>query len=220
MPFCLTFGWFYIILVLTDPFSAMPTSTQTKTEGKEDFGFDGDMDEPAIQLPIEMDDKETILLNVEGAVKQLISKIAKKQELSGDGYCLDEEEFAHLPNTLTGVVVYYLVKGLKFDFNIEFAEQPVCLKSRGAGSALDKKVAGKKRLLTKEQKNDLLARTNMSFYENDMSNGTITLQDAFASIEEAFTKKKEFESIGYMLPAKKTEYPYWKEEKVTETQTA
>ena len=201
-------------MLLSDPLSVMPALTQTRTEGKEDFGFDGDMDEPAIQLPIDMDDKTTILINVEGAVKQLISKIAKKQELSGEGYCIDEEELAHLPNSLTGVVVHYLVKGLKFDFNIEFAEKPICLKSRG-GSALDKKVEGKKRLLTKDQKNDLLTRTNMSFYEKDISNGTLTLDDAFASIKEAFSKKQEFESIGYILPARKTEYPYWKEDKET-----
>jgi len=32
------------------------------------------------------------------------------------------------------------------------------------------------------------------------------------SIREAFTKKQEFEKMGYMLPAGKTKYPYWVEE--------
>ena len=77
---------------------------------------------------------------------------------------------------------------------------------------MDKKVAGKKRLLTREQKNELLEQAQMSFYETKIATGTITIEDAMNSIREAFTKKQEFESMGYMLPAGKTKYPYWVEE--------
>ena len=64
---------------------------------------------------------------------------------------------------MTGVVIHYFCKGLKTDFDVEFKEQPVSLKVR-ATSNYDKKVAGKKRLLTKQQKNDLLASLDFKYY--------------------------------------------------------
>ena len=72
---------------------------------------------------------------------------------------------------------------------------------------MDKKVAGRKRLLTREQKNELLEQAQMSFYETKIATGTITIEDAMNSIREAFTKKQEFEKMGYMLPAGKPNIP-------------
>ena len=68
---------------------------------------------PKHKLPISADDKTTILLNVEGAIKDLISSLAKKNPIKGTS--IGAEELGHLPNSLTGVVVHYLVKGLKDD---------------------------------------------------------------------------------------------------------
>lgn len=159
------------------------------------------------KLPISTDDKTTILLNVEGAVKELINNLSKKQQPKGID--IDEEKLSTLPSSMTGVVVHYLVRGLKEDFNIEFAEQPVSLKPRMTNT--DKKVAGKKRLLTKDQKNELLAKMQLSYYEVDIASGKMSIDDAMTSIKDAFDKKKEYEDMGYMLPAKKTESPFWKE---------
>ena len=159
------------------------------------------------KLPISTDDKTTILLNVEGAVKELINNLSKKQQPKGID--IDEEKLSALPSSMTGVVVHYLVRGLKEDFNIEFAEQPVSLKPRMTNT--DKKVAGKKRLLTKDQKNELLAKMQLSYYEGDIASGKMSIDDAMTSIKDAFDKKKEYEDMGYMLPAKKTESPFWKE---------
>lgn len=159
------------------------------------------------KLPISADDKTTILLNVEGSVKELINNLSKKQQPKGID--IDEEKLSTLPSSMTGVVVHYLVRGLKEDFNIEFAEQPVSLKPRMTNT--DKKVAGKKRLLTKDQKNELLAKMQLSYYEGDIASGKMTIDDAMTSIKSAFDKKKEYEDMGYMLPAKKTESPFWKE---------
>ena len=185
----------------------------TITASASNDSFDGgdNTDPKSIKLPIDTEEKNTILLNVETAVKDLVSKLAKKEEVSGVGYDIALEDYTHLPNSLTGVVVHYLIQGLKFDFNMEFNETPVCLRVRSS-DGLDKKVAGKKRLLTKDQKNELLAKTNMNYYENDISKGTLSLEDAFASIKAAFEKKQEFEGMGYMLPSKKTATPYWKDE--------
>ena len=101
---------------------------------------------------------------------------------------------------------------MKTDFDVEFKEQPVSLKVR-ATSNYDKKVAGKKRLLTKQQKNDLLASLDFKYYTDDISSGKLTMEDAFANIKTAIEKKDEYEKMGYVLPEKKTESPYWKDEK-------
>jgi hypothetical protein len=162
-----------------------------------------------IKLDISTDSKTTILLNVEGEVKELIAQLAQRS--IPDAINIDEDKLSALPSSMTGVMVHYLCKGVKDDFNIEFKEQPVSLKPRNT-SNYDKKVAGKKRLLTKEQKNELLAKMQMSYYEADIAKGTISMDDAISSIKSAFEKKQELEEMGYILPAKKTESPYWLED--------
>jgi hypothetical protein len=108
--------------------------------------------------------------------------------------------------------MHYVIEGLRRDFNITFEEQPVSLKQRGGNSKYDKKVAGKKRLLTREQKNELLAKTQMGFYEEQIARGDMSVENAIFAIRDAYERKQNFEEMGYMLPAKKTEYPYWADE--------
>ena len=162
-------------------------------------------DAAKINLPINTEEKTTILLNVEGAVKELISALAKKNDVKG----AEGIDASHLPNSITGVVIHYVVEGLKKDFDLGFEETPVCLKQRGGNSNYDKKVAGKKRLLTREQKNELLSKTQMSFYEEQIARGDMSIENAMYAIKDAFERKQNFEEMGYILPTKKTEYPYW-----------
>jgi len=163
------------------------------------------------ELPISTDDKATILINVEGAVKDLVSALAKKAEIKGTK--IDPTLFAGLPSSLTGVMVHYFVKGIKEDFDIEFAEKPVSLKPRST-NPFDRKVAGRKRLLTREQKNELLAKTQMSFYEKDIAAGKMTIDQAMYALKDAYERKANFEEMGYCLPPLKTSYPYWIDEEV------
>ena len=160
---------------------------------------------PAITLPINTEEKTTILLNVEVAVKEMISSLAKKSNVK----VAEGIDASHLPHSITGVVIHYVVEGLKKDFDLGFEETPVCLKQRGGNSNYDKKVAGKKRLLTREQKNELLSKTQMSFYEEQIARGDMSIENAMFAIKDAFERKRNFEEMGYMLPSKKTEYPYW-----------
>ena len=162
------------------------------------------------EVALKGDTKTPILLNVEGGVKEVISALAKKGVIKG-AEDINPELFAHYPNSITGVCMHLMVTGLKAELDIAFDETPKSIRQRG-NNAMDKKVAGKKRLLTREQKNELLEQAQMSFYETKIATGTITIEDAMNSIREAFTKKQEFESMGYMLPAGKTKYPYWVEE--------
>jgi len=162
------------------------------------------------QLPIDNEAKTTILLNVEENIKTLIKKLSDREEV-GWGIDTDPEEFSHLPNSITGVIIHYVIKGIKEDFGYEFENQPKSLKLRGISKDA-KKIAGKKRLLTREQKNEILERTQMSFYDKKISSGEMTIDSAMNEIREAYGRKQSFEEIGYMLPSKKAEYPYWVDE--------
>lgn len=161
------------------------------------------------QLPIDNEVKTTILISVEENIKKLLSNIANKEEI-GWGISINPEEFKHLPGSITGVIVYYILRGIKEDFGFEFEKQPKCLTYNL--SKFDKKVASKKRLLTREQKNELIAKTEMNFYKDKISSGEITIEDAMYSIKDAFERIQKFEEMGYILPAKKTEYAYWIDE--------
>ena len=161
------------------------------------------------KLPISNESKSTMLLNCEGAVKDLISAIAKNEDIKGTD--IKGEAFTSLPNSITGVVMHFICEGIKSEFDIAFEEPPVSLKIRG-NAAMDKKVAGKKRLLTRDQKNELLAKTSMSYYETAIASKEMTMEQAMFAIKDAYERKQNFEEMGYMLPEKKTAYPFWAEE--------
>ena len=161
-------------------------------------------------LPIDNEVKTTILLNVEENIKTLLKKLSDKEEI-GWGIDTNPEEFKHLPNSITGVIIYYVIKGIKEDFGFEFETEPKSLKVRGLSKDA-KKIAGKKRLLTRDQKNELIHKTEMSFYKDKISSGEITLEGAMYAIKDAYERIQNFEEMGYILPPKKVEYPYWVEE--------
>ena len=190
----------------------MTPNTQTKPDFKE---MVASVEEAATKteeaaakftLPISNEDKTTILLNVEGAIKDLAAALAKKNEIKGAD--IDPSAYEHLPKSLTGVIVHYFVKGLKDELDIAFEEAPTALKVRSS-NPMDKKVAGKKRLLTRDQKNELLAKTQMAFYEDKIGKGEMTIEQAMYAVKDAYERKQNFEEMGYILPIKKTEYPYW-----------
>ncbi len=162
----------------------------------------------ATKLSISKDEKDTILINVETAVRDVVVALAKKEGKVLEGLGIDEEKVSTLPTSYTGILVHYLCRGIKEDFNIEFEEQPVSLKVRGV-SIQDRKESSKRRLLTKEAKNEIIAQMQMTYYETDMMNGKMTIDEVMTNIKTAFEKKKGYEDKGYILPTKKNEAPYW-----------
>lgn len=192
-------------------------STTTDKAGKVDFcDFAHNSEELKIsttevvqQLPIDNEVKTTILISVEDNIKKLLSKLASKEEI-GWGIDANPEEFQHLPNSITGVIIYYIIKGIKDEFGFEFEKQPKCLTYNL--SKFDKKVAGRKRLLTREQKNELLAKTQMSYYDPKISSGEMTIESAMYAIKDAYERVQAFKEIGYILPPEKTKYPYFADE--------
>ncbi len=165
------------------------------------------LDHQITEIPLGGNKRVPILLNIEEGIKNIAGSLANKEEINGIG----RDSISHLPNSITGVMVYFVVEGLKREFNITFDAPPVSLKQRG-GNSIDKKVAGKKRLLTRDQKNELLAKAQFSYYENRITMGDISMEEAMEEMKAAFNQKREYERIGYILPEKKTAYPYWQEE--------
>jgi len=157
-------------------------------------------------LPID-DITATILLSVEENIKTLLKKLSDKEEI-GWGIDIDPEEFKHLPNSITGVIVHYVIKGIREDFGFEFEAEPKSLKLRGLSKDA-KKIASKKRLLTRDQKNELIAKTEMIYYKEKISSGEITVEGAMLSIKDAYERIQNFEQMGYILPPKKADYPHW-----------
>jgi hypothetical protein len=158
-------------------------------------------------LPIDSETTATILLSIEGNIKTLLKKLSDKEEI-GWGIDTNPEDFSHLPNSITGVIIHYVLKGIKEDFGYEFETEPKSLKQRGLSKDA-KKIAGKKRLLTRDQKNELILKTEMSYYKDKISSGATTLEGAMSSIKEAYEEMQKYEEMGYILPPKKTDYPYW-----------
>ena len=190
--------WWHLLLYNTgiaDPPMTEETATTTKYE-----------------VPLK-EDKTALLLNVESGMKQLIGSLAKKTKI--EGCDIEESAYEHLPNSFTGVVVHLLLRGLKEELDIGFDDTPVSLRRRNS-SALDKKVAGKKRLLTRDEKNELLAKTSMSYYEAKIASNDMTIEQVMFAIKDAFERKRNYEEMGYMLPEGKTKYPYWVDEETKE----
>lgn len=167
------------------------------------------------KLPLDGDKTTTILLNVEEDIKSLIQKLAKRVEI-GNGVEIPEDQLSSLPTSITGVVVHFITKGLESEFGIGFENEPRSLKVRGIASNYDKKVAGKKRLLTRDQKNDLLAKTSMTYYETKIASGEMTIDNVMYAVKDAFERKRNFEEMGYILPPEKTKYPYWEGEELNQ----
>ncbi len=69
-----------------------------------------------------------------------------------------------------------------------------------------------KSVCSRESKKELIAKTQMSYYEKDIAAGTMTVEQAMFALKDAYERKANFEEMGYMLPPKKTEYPYWVDE--------
>ena len=161
-------------------------------------------------LPIDSETTATILLSIEGNIKTLLKKLSDKEEI-GWGIDTNPEDFSHLPNSITGVIIHYVLKGIKEDFGYEFETEPKSLKQRGLSKDA-KKIAGKKRLLTRDQKNELILKTEMSYYKDKITSGAITIEDAMYSIKKAYEEMQKYEEMGYILPPKKTDYPYWIDE--------
>lgn len=168
--------------------------------------------EPGISLELG-DDKIQMSFKFETGIKELINNIAKRgqtytRKIDGEevtrefSYQFDEYP-EELPTNDVGVIVYYLLRGVKQDFNASFEGTPYCLEERSTTSSRPRT-----KTLTKDAKNKIIARMNLSYYEKDIEDGVITLDEAFASIKKARDEKQSWVEKGWFLTPEATFAPY------------
>lgn len=131
------------------------------------------------------------LIDCEKGIKAFV-----KDTLAGD-------KSNHLPNTETGVWVYYLTQGIIRDFNRTWDKTPVSLQERK--TKIERDIAKGKRVLSKKEKNELLAKTTWDYWGNEVSVGNISMEQAFAYMKEAIDKVEELKHQGLYLSPNKTE---------------
>ena len=147
-----------------------------------------------------------ILLDVEDGIKTFIQDglASKKPEvLEKYGLSKDMERIKAIPDKMTGVLMYYLTKGIEKDFGITWDKPPVSLQARK--TKIERDIAKGKRVLSKKEKNELLAKTTWDYWGNEVSVGNVSKEQALAHMREAIDKVEELKHQGLYLSPNKTE---------------
>lgn len=118
-----------------------------------------------------------------------------------DGLRLDKTN--HLPDTITGIWVHYLTKGIEKDFGRTWTNSPVSIRPKQ--TELEKKYDEGTRVMSKKEKNNLLAQTEWTFYRDWVKDGDISKEEAMKRMNDAIEKVDEIEKQGFYLSTKKTE---------------
>lgn len=148
---------------------------------------------------------EKILLDIEPGVRSFIKDaLSKKLDsvLEKYGLSKDMERVKAIPNSMTGVLIYYLTKGIERDFGITWVNSPVSIREKE--TKLEKDKAKGRIGLSKKEKNELLAKRNYPYWQKDIDEGKITFEEAVAYMKAADDKVKEYEDAGYFLSPNKT----------------
>ena len=145
--------------------------------------------------------KESIIFTVEPAVKELIDNIVHR----GENYIMKSskgekeiefedqyDNYPEVPKTIGGVVLHYVLKGIKADMDIEFDEKPYALKERKSATRSSSKV------LSVNAKNLLLDQCSILYWEE------LGEEDAMDKVMSAMAKVKEWKDKGYYLPKERS----------------
>ena len=164
---------------------------------------------PEKVLPLGNGEKVQFGFKIEPSINQLIDNLANRGEdytdKKGNDVSFEEKYDAYpedLPNSKVGVILHYVLKGIKEDMGIEFDEKPYAMRERTSTSSSS---TGER--FTKEKKNNILARCDASYY-TDME-----MEKIFENIKAAMEEKQYWESEGYVLVPEKTKPPMKKDSK-------
>lgn len=108
----------------------------------------------------------------------------------------------HLPNTETGVWIYYLTQGIERDFGRTWETTPKSLREKLSKEA--KAAASGKRVITKKEKNELIAKKDMGYWLPMVSAGKMTIEEATQEVVKATQRILELEEMGIILSENKT----------------
>jgi hypothetical protein len=131
------------------------------------------------------------LIDCEKGIKSFV-----KDELAGD-------KNNGLPNTETGVWVYYLTQGIMRDYGRTWEKPPVSIKEKATSIEKARNIG--KRVLSKKEKNELVARRSYEYWEQDILDGKVTEEEADMFMKEARDKVRELQEAGFFVSTKKTE---------------
>ena len=108
----------------------------------------------------------------------------------------------HLPNTETGVWIYYLTQGIERDFGRTWETTPKSLREKLSKEA--KAAATGKRVITKKEKNELIAKKDMGYWLPMVSAGKMNIEEATQEVVKATQRILELEEMGIILSENKT----------------
>ena len=163
--------------------------------------------EPIISLGEDKGAK--ILLDVEDGIKTFLKDgLAAKnnQTLEKYGLANDMDRVKALPPKMTGVLIYYLTKGIERDFGITWEKTPVSLqdKAKNQSNIVKARKEGK-RGLSKQKKNDIMEKQDMKYWRPFIEDGSITKEQAYEEIDKQYAEQKKWEAEGFYFSPKKTE---------------
>lgn len=108
----------------------------------------------------------------------------------------------HLPNTETGVWIYYLTQGIERDFGRTWETTPKSIREKL--SKEQKAAASGKRVITKKEKNELIAKRDMGYWLPMVSAGKMSIEEATQEVVKASQRILELEGMGIILSDNKT----------------
>jgi|DEB0MinimDraft_6_1074348.scaffolds.fasta_scaffold71107_1 hypothetical protein len=140
-------------------------------------------------IPLGIDKGGKTLLDTEQGIKAFV-----KDELAG--------KQNHLPDTEVGIWVHYLTKGIERDFGRTWEKDPKSIAPKK--SKEEKKAESGGRLLTKKQKNMLVAKRRWDYWEKLIDEGKVTEEEAEEGMKGAIAEVKRLKEMGLYINTNKT----------------
>jgi hypothetical protein len=192
------------------------------------YGVDADDEDDAVSVEpitkcIPLYDKAgKVLIDCEKGIKNFVKDVLASKltetafEVNKSGasrergllseYGLTPDDVKYLPNSETGVWIYYLTKGIERDYGITWLDTPISqVKKAGNLSKPEKARKEGKRGLSKQEKNNIMEQQDMKYWRPFIENGTITKEEAYQKVEEKYALQKQWEEKGFYFSPKKTE---------------
>lgn len=116
---------------------------------------------------------------------------------------LVEDKNNNLPNTITGVWLHYLTKGIEKDFGRTWTSLPVSIRPKPTD--IEKKYDEGTRIMTKKEKNLLLSQADWTYYREFIKEGAMSKEKAREMMNAAIEKIELLEEEGFYLSSKRTE---------------
>ena len=145
-------------------------------------------------IPLGLDKGGKTLIDCETGIKAFV-----KDHLAGTK---DNPVDNHLPNTETGVWIYYLTQGIERDFGRTWEATPKSLREKLGKE--DKSIKSGGRPISKKEKNLLIAKRRWEYWEDLIEKGEITEEAAELGMKEAIERVKELKEKGLYISTKRT----------------